>query len=211
MRRLDRSNAPVPTCLGRFQAGRDDWRSTTYADREEIRDCLGVIQRLHCAYCERDLQSERRQPHIEHFEQQKRAPKKVFAWDNLFWSCSHEEHCGKLKDRLVSTYHHSDLLKPDVDDPRCFLCFYSDGSVAPRPGLNPADEKRASETVRAFGLDLQRLRTARKAYLSTPLAQAQEVAGANFPDAEAMVFLRDLAGSYENSAFSAAIFDILGV
>jgi uncharacterized protein (TIGR02646 family) len=211
MRRLDRSSAPVPACLGRFRVGRDDWSSTTYEDREEIRACLGAMQRSHCAYCERNLANESRNPHIEHFEQQKRAPKKIFAWDNLFWSCSSEEHCGKRKDQLVKSYRHADLLKPDVDDPRGFLRFYSDGSVAPRPGLNPADAQRASETIRAFGLDLPRLRTDRKAYLAAPLKEAQDVATAGFPDTDAMDLLRDSAKNYENSAFSAAIFDMLGV
>ena len=211
MRWLDRDKSTVPACLRRFQAGRDDWSSLTDKDRDEIRDCLGAMQRRHCAYCERDLENESRHPHIEHFEQRSRVPQKTFAWSNLFWSCTQKEHCGKRKDQLVKSYRPSDLLKPDVDDPRNFLGFSSNGSVAPRPGLNPTDTNRAHETIRVFGLDLPSLRTTRKAYLSAPLNAAQEVAVAGFPDADAMSYLRSLAADYESSAFSAAIFDVLGV
>ncbi len=211
VRHLDRVTVPAPTCLGRFRAPADRWEALSRDDREEIRAQLGALQRDHCAYCECDLTNESRDPHIEHFEQRSRAPQKTFDWQNLFWSCSHAERCGKHKDRHAGSYDPPDLLKPDVDDPRRYLRFTRDGEVFARPGLDEAGRRRADVTIQAFALDHRDLIAARKAYLAGPYRLVKDVLDAGFPDHESQHFLDEEARAYEGSAFSAAILDILGV
>lgn len=151
-------------------------------------------------------------PNIEHFEQRSRAPAKTFDWSNLFWSCSQPHHCGKRKDELAGTYHLPDVVKPDVDEPRRFLQFLSDGRITVRANVGSAEQKRAAETIRVFGLDVRSLCAVRAAYLVEPLRHALEVAECfGESDADAMTYLREVAADYAATAFSAAILDVLGV
>lgn len=211
MRHLDRAQVAPPPCLARFRAPADRWEDLTIADREEIRARLGALQRNHCAYCECDLANESKNPHIEHFEQRSRAPHKTFDWQNLFWSCSHDERCGKHKDRSDRSHDGRDLLKPDVDEPRRYLRFTSDGEVFARGGLDAAARRRAEVTTLAFALDHPNLVAMRKAYLAAPYQLAMEVAKAEWTDDERRQLLDAEARIYESSAFSAAILDVLGV
>ncbi len=206
MRRLDRTSVPPPAYLARFRPGLGRWEDPTKVTgevREEIRVQLGQLQKGHCAYCESDLGSESRKPHIEHFEQRSKALRKTFDWSNLFWSCSHEERCGKHKDRVSSSYDPRTILKPDVDDPRRYLQFTRDGEVFPRAGLDRAARQRAEETIRVFALNDQHLVAARRAYLRGPHNILRTIEAAGFTDHECDELLRDEARQYDASAFSA--------
>lgn len=141
-----------PSCLNNYEYGRHTWDDVPFADKEAIRAALQTMQGVRCAYCECDLLQH--DQHIEHFEQKGRRPAGTFAWENLFWSCSREDSCGKHKDKC-GAYNKPDLIKPDVDDPEHFFLFTYDGSIALRPGLTPSEERRAKETLRIFNLDEQ--------------------------------------------------------
>jgi uncharacterized protein (TIGR02646 family) len=211
MHHLDRTQAAPPPVLQNYGL-RNTWGDVTGTDRAALRAALGQLQGDRCAYCERPLGEESRDPHIEHFEQRSRAPALTFQWSNLFWSCSQPAHCGKHKDSpaIINSYARADLVKPDVDDPRRLLAFTSNGAVHPRPGLNAHDHQRATETIRVFALDARSLRTARVAYLVEPLllaAEATEIADVN----EAQALLAGFADDYRGKPYEAAIFDILGV
>lgn len=169
------------------------------------------MQNNHCAYCEADLENESKAPHIEHFEQRNRAPRKTFAWSNLFWSCSHAERCGKHKDSVAGSYGPEVPLKPDVDDPRRYLWFTRDGEVFPRPGLDRAAQHRAEETIRVFALNHRDLIAARRAYLAGPYSVLEAVEAEGFDDHDCLSLLNEEARIYEASAFSAAILDLFGV
>ena len=147
MRHLDRTAVTAPACLSRFSSGTHHWDDLSWDDREQIRAQLGILQRRCCAYCECDIEKESKEPHVEHFIQRRRAAHLIFDWHNLFWSCSHDDRCGKNKDKPATAYADQDLLKPDVDDPRRFLVFLSDGCVRPRVGLSAAERRRAETTI----------------------------------------------------------------
>lgn len=211
MRHLVRTAVEEPACLSRFDPDKHAWNDVTRADKDEIRDRLGELQRHHCAYCECDVTKESNDPHIEHFEQRARARRKTFAWSNLFWSCTHPERCGKRKDTLAHTYLPSDLLKPDVDDPRQYLFFTSDGGVVPRAGLDEAGIQRAQETIRVFGLEDRALVAMRRAYLAGPMYELRGLQEAGFEPEVTGEFLRELAEVYGRQPFSAAALDVLGI
>ena len=151
MHKLQRD--PVqPACLGRYQHGQDTWsmQSPTDPERGDIWMKLGAMQRQCCAYCEAPLEEGAR--HIEHFRQRSRHPQGTFSWDNLFGSCNRQGTCGNHKDQC-GIYLHTDLVKPDAEDPEDFLVFLPNGSVRPRANLSPADFHRATETIRVLNLD----------------------------------------------------------
>jgi uncharacterized protein (TIGR02646 family) len=147
-------NPVAPTCLNKYQHGRDQWsmQSPTYDERQEIWNQLNAMQGHRCAYCEADISNG--QKHIEHFRQKGRDATVTFLWSNLFGSCNRKDSCGKHKDGC-GDYNPSDLIKPDVDDPEHFFVFVPDGTIAIRQGLSKADKHRATETLRIFNLDAQ--------------------------------------------------------
>lgn len=151
MHKLNRG--PAPNCLTRYQQGRNHWRELTSADRRNIWQALDAMQAERCAYCEKELQNDRR--HIEHFIQRNRKPQLTFDWTNLFGSCNQENTCGKHKDHLAGFYRDADVLKPDVDDPDDYLIFFHDGTIRPREDLNALQKQRAEETLRVFNLDAE--------------------------------------------------------
>lgn len=142
----------APAALARHEKTKALWSmtSTNGTERGEIWDKLGVMQGARCAYCEAKLLKGKR--HIEHFRQRSRYPQGTYDWGNLFGSCDREASCGKHKDRC-DIYDHTDLIKPDTEDPEKFFVFSPDGSVQPRVNLNKADRYRATETIRIFNLN----------------------------------------------------------
>jgi uncharacterized protein (TIGR02646 family) len=148
MHKLHRGEAP--SCLNRHHRNSgNDWRKVSPEDKTEIWSALQAMQLDHCAYCESKITAPKR--HIEHFCLRSHSPKQTFDWLNLFGSCNSQEHCGKHKDN--QSFQHTDLIKPDVEDPEMLLLFLSDGTVAIRLNLAPGDRHRAEETIRVFNLN----------------------------------------------------------
>lgn len=117
MHKLQRRAAP--TCLSRYQHGRDNWKTVTVEDKQAIWEKLDEMQQHRCAYCEDTLRDNKK--HIDHFRQKGRDPKVTFLWSNLFGSCNRVDNCGKFKDELPH-YDPADLIKPDEEDPEYFSC-----------------------------------------------------------------------------------------
>jgi uncharacterized protein (TIGR02646 family) len=158
MHHLDRAGVPVPACLA------DPPEGWTYADlrgadKSEIRDALLAMQAQRCAYCERRTGDDGRvHGHIEHLWPRSKFPDRSLDWDNMFWSCMDERTCGKFKDNCKWSdgrlkFNPADIIDPAQDDPEEYLLFVSDGTVTPRPGLEPAKRRRAEETIRVFQLN----------------------------------------------------------
>jgi len=156
--KLHRTTVPVPVCLSEGTEGRS-YGDLYAAEKEEIRATLLRLQGDRCAYCERRTGRERNDGHIEHFRDQAGHDHLDLNWENLFWSCSDENTCGKHKDKCKgksgpqATFRREEILDPSMDDPELFLLFLPDGTVRPRPDLSPVDQRRAEETLRVFQLD----------------------------------------------------------
>lgn len=168
MHKLTRGAAPK--CLSRYnyRAG-DTWQKVTPEHKAEIWEQLENMQGSRCAYCECEI-SKRRNSHIEHFRQRRASsyPKGTFEWYNLFGSCNRSTSCGKHKD--AQTYHHTDLIKMDDEDPETFFSFLPDGQVATKGNLLSCERHRAEETIRVFNLNgpLRQIReTHIKGYIQT--------------------------------------------
>ncbi|MDL5595580.1 retron Ec78 anti-phage system effector HNH endonuclease PtuB [Bacillus subtilis] len=175
MRKLVRGEGPH--CLTRYRHGVHRWslESPTPPEREQVWEHLRTMQGTRCAYCEADIGRPGRS-HIEHFRQRDRHPQGTFDWSNLFGSCNREDTCGKFKD-ACGPYEHSDLLKPDVDEPDDFFIYVNDGTIAPRDNLDEPARKRAIETLRIFNLDAQNgaLREMRREAIRPYLDTAQTI------------------------------------
>lgn len=184
MRKLDRSCATPPACLGSYQHGHHTWDDVSGEHKKEIHASLEQMQGRRCAYCEGPLDS--LGWHIEHFRRKSAAhfPHLTFAWSNLYWSCDQNDSCGHYKDHGAGSYNPNDLIDPCNHDPSHFLRFRSDGTVTVRPGLSPSDEFRARETLRTFNLhdEFGRLRNMRKAAVSSYLLDVEVVASWSVDD-----------------------------
>jgi uncharacterized protein (TIGR02646 family) len=167
MRKLDRNGVTAPECLVNYQYTAQNWDDITALDRAEIRRHLEQMQGRRCAYCEGPLDALGQ--HIEHFRRKRRFPQLTFAWANLYWSCDQTDSCGHYKDHGAGAYNVDDLIEPCADNPDQFFRFRTDGTISVRSGLDPAQQRRAEETLRVFNLNPKwgRLRNMRKAALST--------------------------------------------
>lgn len=208
MRQLGRTASPP--CLGDYRHGEHNWDDVTPAHKAELRAALDAMQGARCAYCEQDL-SRTKATHIDHFIQRSLDPTKTFEWTNLFRSCGHPDHCGFYKDGKGRPYSAPDLIKADTENPRKGIQFLSDGSVTTRKSADVRDAQRARETIRILHLDAPRLRGMRKAYLSPLTGELDDVLEAGLSPAERDQYLRDLATSYQNQPFFAAVLDFLGL
>ena len=162
MHKLDRPEAGPP-CLGNYSYPQDTWDVPRDPSREArlawaeckrcIREALRAVQGNFCAYCESELWGD---AHIEHFRRKNpnHFPELTFSWQNLFWSCQSQDHCGHFKDRPSAPgYAPDDLIKPDDEDPDLFFYLYSNGEIRLRHGLTADQQRRATATIKAFGLD----------------------------------------------------------
>lgn len=163
MRKLDRTIAPPPACLGAYRHPANTWSDVEPADKRRIRASLERMQGNRCAYCEGELAGA--VGHVEHFRRKGPGhyPELAFEWANLFLSCDSTDHCGHYKDRPgASPYNPDEIVKPDIDDPDAELYFHSTGEVRPRSGGGAPDSRRAAETIRVLNLNCGRLRAQRR-------------------------------------------------
>lgn len=157
MRLIDRSKTAPPPSLSNYHHTTHSWEEEPGKirfcgeDKKALRATLELLQNSCCAYCESATQGK---GHIEHFRRKSPDyfPHLMFAWENLFLSCSTHEHCGHYKDRKGSHYNPNNLIKPDHSRPDDFLYFHSDGDVRTRSGLDSSRKRIADETIRVFNL-----------------------------------------------------------
>lgn len=83
-------------------------------------------------------------------------------------------------------------------------------TIRPRVGLAPRDTHRARETIRVSALDHLALSAMRRAWMSGLLDELRSIADALDPESAAQ-YRALVAADYEESAFSSAILDLLGV
>lgn len=206
MRRLDRSIVPPPACLSGYHHSRNCWDDVSAASKAEIRKSLEAMQGRKCAYCEGPLDSLGH--HIEHFRRRHDFPHLTFDWSNLFWSCDQPDSCGRYKDGKAGRYNVNDLIDPCIDDPDRFFRFRSDGTISIRPGLSPADVRRAQETLRVFNLNPEggRLRNMRRTVVSPYVSM---VDGVDFSAEELKEFFAEELRNAADLPFFTAIRHVL--
>lgn len=129
--------------------------------RSRIAEALCQMQNNLCAYCECKL--ENGAGHIEHFRKRVLFPELTFCWENLFYSCMSEKHCGRKKDRNVTRKEdYLNLIDPSKENPEYFFVFTYDGKIASRTSLSTRERKRAEVTIEVFNLNDPALVQARK-------------------------------------------------
>lgn len=210
MHYLARNVVQHPECLGRYRHGRHQWCNVTQDDRQEILNALEAMQGRRCAYCECDL--DQHGNHIEHFRQRGRFPQGTFEWNNLFWSCLRGDSCGKHKDSC-GEYDHSDVIKPDVEDPEQFFLFVYDGTITIRQTLTEEQRRRAEETLCVFNLNphhgpLRQMRHAMISGYKKTAEDIQELAVLFPPDVWMPFFAEELAQT-QDLPFCTAIKHVL--
>ena len=207
MRKLDRGSVAAPACLANYQPGQHNWNDVSAHDRSQIQQQLEQLQGRRCAYCEGPLGALGQ--HIEHFRRKHRFVYQTFVWGNLYWSCDQRDSCGHYKDHGAGAYNINELIEPSLDDPDAFFRFRSDGTINIRSTLQPADRRKAEETLRVFNLNPQwgRLRNMRKAVVSGYVAMIDGCSGFTATDLRNL-FSQELAEA-ETQPFSTAIRHVL--
>lgn len=165
MRKLDRTLANSPQCLGDYSYLTNTWDDLT--QKQTVWDELDKFQDKICAYCESI--AKKGDGHIEHFFHKADAQfvHLTFDWNNLFGCCSSKLHCGHYKDQTLiggvkRQYDPLTLIKPDQEDPEDFLQFLESGKVKPKDGINEAMKERALKTISALNLDCSALNSSRE-------------------------------------------------
>lgn len=175
MHKLERADVNAPACLAEYDYQTQKWADFGGNCKKQLRFALFQMQGipgitvenaaeygLRCAYCEGGIYNE---GHIEHFRRKNPKlgfPELTFEWSNFFLACRANTHCGHFKDRRSAPPYNPDLLvKPDEHNPEHYLYFHSSGEVRAQANLNEEDKKRATETIRVFGLDNKVLEGAR--------------------------------------------------
>lgn len=153
-----------------------DWKRIPRRVKGAIRDRLYIYQFGLCGYCEGSLGELGR--HIEHVEPKGGIggnPARTFDYSNLIASCQgdtdkpksagQDASCGHFKDQYISTqgaFVLADFISPR--EPGCDLKFQylSDGRAIPAAAPGTRDYIRSDYTIKAAGMDCNRLRNRRR-------------------------------------------------
>lgn len=200
MRKLTRPNPPA--CLSRFRHGKNQWRELTPNHRTEIWEQLKIMQGSFCAYCERRIDLESPNKHIEHFFQRNNYPQMTFDWNNLFGSCDDNHTCGSHKDNHAKHINPSHICKPDIDDPNDLLEFLYDGTVRPKQELSAAQKQKAQNTINAFNLMHSSLKGRRREAMKAEKSIVESLYEHAAVDAQP---LKDYLSNIEDKEFSSAL------
>lgn len=175
---------PAPIDFAKYKGF--SWRAFAQTDaHRELGDALYRLQDEYCAYCETHLAT-KAEGHIEHLERRSDHPEKTFAWDNLFFSCRHDDSCGHYKDRKRIPFNRADIVDPSREDPAAFFTFSMTGKILAKDGDG---KPRAEETIRVFNLNCPALVQQRKSAGITIAAYFDKT------DAEKDALLKDLAAA----------------
>jgi uncharacterized protein (TIGR02646 family) len=95
--------------------------------KENIRKDLLKKQRNQCAYCERLLDINKQNFHIEHIEPRDNTKAKLECeYSNLVLSCNNDDSCGRYKG---SRHLEDGFIHPVLDNPTLYFKFNEDGQI----------------------------------------------------------------------------------
>ena len=116
---------------------------------QEITDELFILTKNHCCFC--DLHPLKASgATVEHFRPKLDFPIVSYFWGNLFYCCT---NCQKKGNRFPLDFR---LLKPDQKSysfDYYFIFSFSTGIIKPNPARSRAEQKRAENTIRLYGLN----------------------------------------------------------
>ena len=141
-----------------------DYSFHWHSSYDEITGELFIMTANHCSFCDIMplLQSGAT---IEHFKPKKKFPLLAYAWINLFYCCS---NCQKKRDEFNGNCK---PLKPDQVNNYSFKHYFIleetfvEVFIRPNPERTIAEQERAEETIRLYGLNKFARPEARKAEL----------------------------------------------
>lgn len=115
---------------------------------EPVRTALAAQTQDHCSYCDGFPIDSTGTREVDHFKPKQEYPGEAFSWPNLYLACG---ACNRSK---LAEWNEQ-LIRPDEMGYRFERYFFVDGvtgELLPNPGASSADQARAGETIRVFGL-----------------------------------------------------------
>lgn len=122
-----------------------------HSSYEKIIEALFLMTDNHCSFC--DIQPLKQSgATIEHFRPKKKFPLLSYAWINLFYCCT---NCQKKRDEFDKKCK---PLKPDQLNYSFNYYFRTEETIEeifirPNLGRSSAEQKRAEETIKLYGLN----------------------------------------------------------
>jgi len=156
----------------------DDWKPTydglDKKTKTAIQKALVPEQGYLCCYCGGRVGERANDCHIEHLIPQSKDPARALDYDNMLASCQGTDehmrvptHCGHARGTKPIK------VSPLSPDCATFFTFGSNGKIEPSP--DPAKRTAAEETIRRLGLDVPKLRAARRAAIDGALEGLDEL------------------------------------
>jgi len=149
----------------------DDFESEPEIRSNTRKYILENEQQLLCGYTELPITFEPTSSHIDHFRRKSAEffPELTFEWNNLIVSCCSDDFGGRYKDLTYlkgkSKKAYNNILNPVIENPHDYFEYTEWGQIIPKSGLNTAMILKATETIEAFKLTHESLRTRRYAMI----------------------------------------------
>lgn len=142
-----------------FEQFKKQKNATSYQDdcndvelKKRVRDDLLAKQRGQCAYCERKIDEQNKNFHIEHIEPRDKNHKLECEYSNLVLSCNEKDSCGEYKG---SKKWENDFIHPVLNNPENSFKFSFNGEIG-------AYSESGSLTIDFLNLNSRKLVSRRK-------------------------------------------------
>ena len=138
----------------RYNTNRYQEHCNDFDLRKAIREDLLNKQKGQCAYCEKKLDNDKHNFHIEHIQPRDKDHTKECEYSNLVLSCDSDNSCGKFKDKKE---WRDNFIHPVLNNPTQYFEFSFDGKI-----LAINNDNNAEETIKHLNLNSKNLIRLRK-------------------------------------------------
>jgi uncharacterized protein (TIGR02646 family) len=130
------------------------WSCTEISSiRHRLRDHILINEQLSlCVYCEKKINSDRRNSNIDHYKKRSLFPQLTLAYTNLVVSCNSEGRCSRHKDSQQLIAYHK-VINPVKENPEDYFDYLIAGDIHPKNDLNKTDKAKAEYTIDVFNLN----------------------------------------------------------